>query len=134
MADEKVKRELTNEDLNKYNAAVEHYLRKFVVKNWNESMGVGGKYNEDVMLGNTGMSIEDIRQQLKAEVCVALQNFNPNYRTPEGLTVKESTFVFQHLFHRVGQMMKRLTKPKMGYGVFHSQVEQYTGDINNDKD
>ena len=121
---------LTDEDLNKYNAAVEHYLRKFVVKNWNESMAPGGKYNEDCMLGNTGMSIEDIRQQLKAEVCVALLNYKPDYRTPAGLSVKESTFVFQHLFHRVGQMMKRLTKPKMGYGVFHSQVEMYVGDIN----
>jgi len=118
----KTKRVLTNEDVMKYEALVEKYIRDSVVKNWNEAST--SKKCGDIALGNSGMSVNDIRQHLRAEVCVALQNYNPDYRTKEGRSVKESTFVFQHLFNRIGQMMKRLTKKRYGYGLWHSNLEE----------
>ena len=116
------KRTLTNEDLTKYDPMVEKYIRDSVVKNWNEAQL--GKNSGDVSLGNTGMSLNDIRQHLRTEVCVALHNYNPDYRTKENRSVKESTFVFNHLRFRVGQMMKRLTKKRYGYGVWSSNLEE----------
>lgn len=116
------KRKLTNEDVSKYENMVEKYIRDYVVKNWNEASTSKG--SGDISLGNTGMSLNDIRQHLRAEVCVALHNYNPDYRTKEGRSVKESTFVYQHLFNRIGQMMKRLTKKRLGYGVWHSNLEE----------
>lgn len=118
----KVKRKLSNEDVLKYEPMVEKYIRDSVVKNWNEADT--SKARGDVALGNSGMTVNDIRQHLRAEVCVALQNYNPDYRTKDGRPVKESTFVFQHLFNRIGQMMKRLTKKRYGYGVWHSNLEE----------
>jgi hypothetical protein len=116
------KRILTDEDVLKYEPMIEKYIRDSVVKNWNEAST--SKNRGDVSLGNSGLTINDIRQHLRAEVCVALQNYNPNYRTEQGLSVKESTFVFQHLFNRTGQLMKRLTRQKYGYGIWHSNIEE----------
>jgi len=118
----KTNRVLTNEDVLKYEPMVEKYIRDSVVKNWNEAST--NKNRGDVALGNSGLTVNDIRQHLRAEVCVALQNYNPDYRTKEGRSVKESTFVYQHLFNRIGQMMKRLTKKRYGYGVWHSNLEE----------
>jgi hypothetical protein len=115
-------RVITNEDVAKYEPMVEKYIRDYVLKNWNEASNAKGK--GDVFLGNTGMSVNDIRQHLRAEVCVALYNYNPDYRTKDGKTVKESTFVFGHLFNRIGQMMKRLTKKRYGYGIWMQNIEQ----------
>lgn len=115
-------RKLTNEDVLKYEPMVEKYIRDNVAKNWNEADTRKGR--GDVALGNTGLSLNDIRQQLRTEVCVALYNYNPDYRTKDGRSVKESTFVFQHLFNRCGQMMKRLTKKRYGYGVWHANIEE----------
>lgn len=119
-------RKVTNEDIKKYIPMVNKYLRDSVVKNWNEASTKKG--NDEITLGNTGMSIADIRQQLMTEVVVALQKFNPDYRTAEGKTVKESTFVFQHLFNRTGQLMKKLTKKRYGYGVWNSSIENVLGE------
>lgn len=118
----KQKRVVTNEDIKKYIPMVNKYLRDSVVKNWNEA----NMYAEDneVALGNTGMTMSDMRQQLYAELVVALQNYNADYRTKEGKSVKESTFVFQHLFNRVGQLMKKLTKKRYGYGMWGSNLEE----------
>lgn len=113
-----IKRKLTNEDVIKYEPMVEKFIRDSCMKNWNESK-TGGS---DAPLGASGYTLNDLRQHLRAEICIALQNFNPNYRTKEGRTVKESTFVFQHLTFRVGQLMKRLTKKRAGYGVRHNPV------------
>lgn len=115
-------RKLTNEDIIKYEPMIEKYIRDSVVKNWNEAST--SKNQGDISLGNSGLTVNDIRQHLRAEVCVALYNFNPDYRTKEGRSVKESTFVFNHLFNRVGQLMKRLTKKRYGYGVWHSNLEE----------
>ena len=115
-------RNLTNDDISKYEPMIEKYIRDSVIKNWNEANL--GKNNGETFLGNTGMCLNDIRQHLRAEVCVALYNYDPNFRTKEGRTVKESTFVFQHLFNRVGQMMKRLTKKRYGYGIWTSNLEE----------
>jgi hypothetical protein len=101
---------------------VEKYMRDSVKKNWNEASL--NKLQGDVTLGNSGMTMNDIRQHLRAEVCVALHNYNPNYRTKDGRSVKESTFIYQHLFNRIGQMMKRLTKKRYGYGIWHSNLEE----------
>lgn len=118
----KVKRKLTNEDVLKYEPMVESYIRDSVVKNWNEAST--SKSRGDVSLGNSGLTVNDIRQQLRAEVCVALHNYNPEYRTKEGRSVKESTFVMGHLSKRIGSMMKRITKKKFGYGVWTSNLEE----------
>lgn len=113
------KRRLSNEDVLKYEPMVEKFIRDSVMKNWNESR-TGGP---ETFLGNSGFSLDDIRQHLRTEVCVALQNYNPNYKTKEGRSVKESTFVYQHLTFRVGQMMKRLTKRRTGYGIRHNPFD-----------
>ena len=115
-------RKLTNEDVTKYDPLVEKYIRDFVVKNFNEASMKKGQ--GDISLGNTGTCINDIRQDLRAEVCVALYNYNPDYRTKEGRSVKELTFVFNHLFNRIGQKMKRLTKKKSGYGFWVQNIEE----------
>jgi len=119
-------RKVTDEDVQKYIPMVNKYIRDSVLKNWNEA---SNKHNDDeISLGNTGMSIADIKQHLFCEVVVALQKYNPEYRTAEGRSVKESTFVFQHLFNRTGQMMKKLTKRRYGYGVWSSSVEDLLND------
>ena len=137
-------RVVTNEDVKKYDRLVTKYLRDNVAKNWNEAtLSVS---QDEVGLGNTGMTMSDMRQHLMTEVVVALQKYNPNYRTkpryqknedgtetlddagntimvdPGGRSVKESTFVYQHLFNRCGQLMKRLTKKRYGYGVWSSEL------------
>jgi hypothetical protein len=121
MSEVKETRKVTNEDIKKYVPMVNKYLRDNVVKNWNEA--TLRKSDEDISLGNTGMSLADIKQHLFTEVVVALQKYNPDYRTAEGMPVKESTFVFQHLFNRTGQLMKRLTKRRYGYGIWQSSVD-----------
>jgi hypothetical protein len=126
----KSNRILTNEDISKYEPMVEKYIRDSVVKNWNEASTT--KSRGDVSLGNSGLTVNDIRQHLRAEVCVALYNYNPEYRTKEGKSVKESTFVFNHLFNRIGQLMKRLTKKRYGYGVWHSNLEETLWEVDVD--
>lgn len=123
-------RKLSNEDVAKYDPMVEKYIRDFVLKNWNEASNHKGQ--GDITLGNTGTCINDIRQDLKTEVCVALYNYNPEYRTKEGRSVKESTFVFNHLFNRIGQKMKRLTKKRYGYGLWHQNLEETFWETNED--
>ena len=115
-------RTLTNADIMKYESMIEKYIRDSVVKNWNEAST--SKNKGDIGLGNTGLTINDIRQHLRAEVCIALYNYDPSFRTKDGKSVKESTFVFRHLFNRTGQLMKRLTKKRYGYGVWHSNLEE----------
>lgn len=120
-------RVITNEDIKRYEAMIESYVRDYVVKNWNEASTA--KNSDEVSLGNSGYTIADIRQHLRAEVCIALTKYNPDYRTKEGRSVKESTFVFQHLFNRIGQLMKKLTKRRYGYGIWHSNVEEVLWEI-----
>ena len=119
-------RVVTNEDIKKYQRMVNMYINKYVVKNWNEARN--SKAAGEISLGNTGMSISDIKQHLYTEVVVALQKYNPDYRTKEGKSVLESTFVYQHLFNRCGQLMKRLTKKRYGYGIWTSNLEDVLGE------
>jgi hypothetical protein len=114
-------RAATNKDIKKYERMVNMYLKKYVVKNWNEASM--SKSNQDIMLGNTGMTMEDIKQHLMIEVCIAISKYNPDYETKEGRSVLESTFVYQHLFNRTGQLMKRLTKKRYGYGMWMSEIQ-----------
>jgi hypothetical protein len=123
----KSKRKLTNEDVKKYIPMVDSYIRRSVIKNWNEASMSSSK--QDVALGNTGLTIADIRQYLLMEVCVALGKYNPDYITEEGRSVKESTFIFTHIHNRGGQILKKLTKHRYGYGIWMSQVEQVVGDL-----
>ena len=122
----RTKRVVTDEDITKYEPMVERYIRENTIKNWSEARL--GKQNGEVSLGNTGMSLNDIRQYLRTEVCVALTNFNPDYRTKEGKTVKESTFVYGHLFKRLGSLMKRLTKKSYGYSVWSVPIDEVIGE------
>jgi hypothetical protein len=112
---------VTNDDVKKYMPLVEKYIRDNVVKNWNEANLQDGNF--DVSLGNSGMSISDIRQYLLTEVVVALQKYNPDYRTNEGAGVKEITFIYKHLFNRCGQLMAKLTLKKYGYGLWTQNLE-----------
>jgi len=123
-------RKVTDEDIKKYTAMVESYIRKSVVKNWREASS--SKDKQDVALGNTGWSMRDIRQYLLSEVFIALTKYKPNYRTKEGLSVKESTFVFTHIFNRGGQLLKRLTKKRLGYGSWSLQIEKVLKEIQGD--
>ena len=119
-------RVVTNEDIKKYTPMVNKYLRDSVQKNWNEA--TMSKNDDEITLGNTGMSMSDMRQHLYTELVVALQNYNPDYRTEDGRSVKESTFVFQHLFNRIGQLMKKLTKKRYGYSIWSCNLEEAIGD------
>lgn len=114
----KAKRKVTSEEIQAYEPMVEKFIRDSCVKNWTESR----KSPQDSFLGASGYSLQDLKQHLRTEIVIALQNYNPDYRTKEGRSVKESTFVYQHLTFRVGQMMKRLTKKRCGYGVRHNPV------------
>lgn len=122
----KAVREVTNEDVLKYQDMVNMYINDYVVKNWNEASNNKGQ--DEISLGNTGMSIADIRQQLYFEVVIAIQKYDPEYRTVEGKSVLESTFVYRHLFFRCGQLMKRLTKKRYGYGVWTANLEEVMGE------
>lgn len=113
-------RKITNEELKQFIPLVDSFINKYVKKNWVESFGARG---QERMLGNTGLTIADIRQQLLMEVCIALQNYDPNY-TVAGKPVQPLTFVYRHLMFRVGGMMKRITKKSYGYGVWISQIEK----------
>jgi hypothetical protein len=115
----KPKRKLCNDDILKYEPLVEKFIRDSCIKNWSESR----TSPHDSFLGNSGFSLNDIRQHLRTEICVALQNYNPEFRAANGRSVKESTFVYQHLTFRVGQMMKRLTKRRLGYGIRHNHID-----------
>ncbi len=153
MADEAKKKEVrvvTNADVEKYKNMVNMWISKSVVKNWNEASH--SKSLDEVSLGNSGMTMSDIRQHLMAEVVIAIQKYDPDYRTkpsykkdedkkfildengekimtdPGGRPVKESTFVYTHLFNRTGQLMKKLTKARYGYGVWNYNLEDVLGE------
>jgi hypothetical protein len=113
---------VTNDDLKKYERMVNMYISKHVIKNWRDA-SFQSKRTESA-LGNTGLSLSDIKQHLLTEVVVALQKYNPNYLTKDGKTVQESTFVYGHLNFRVGQLCKKLTHKRYGYGKWMTQLEQ----------
>lgn len=123
-------RQITDADIISYEPMVEKFMRDSVVKNWNEA-NLSRGYDE-ITLGNTGMTIADIRQHLRMQVCIAIQKFNPEYRTIENKTVKESTFVYRHLYNRIGQLMKRLTKKHTGYGIWTQNIEELLFEIERD--
>jgi len=108
-------RVVTNDDIMKYEPMIESWMRRSVRKNWNEA-DVNRK-NGDISLGNSGYTMNDIRQHLRAEIVIALKNYDPTKNT------KESTFIYGHLFKRVGQLMKKLTKRSMGYGIWMNNLE-----------
>lgn len=119
---------ITNEDISKYDAMVEKWIRDSVCKNWREASM--SKTYDEVSLGNTGMSMSDVRQFLRMQVFIALTKYNPEYRTKEGRSVKESTFVHLVLSSRIGQIMKKLTLKKIGYGVWSQNLEQTFNELN----
>ena len=115
------KRVVTDDDIKKYEPLVESFIRNNVVKNWNEASR--NPREGEISLGNTGRSLNDIRQFLRTEVFIALTKYNPDHITPDGKSVKELTFVHTHLFTRVGQLMKKLTKKSHGYGFWSSKID-----------
>lgn len=119
------KREVTNEMVVQYEQMVESFLKKSVVKNWNEADM--SKYKDEVSLGNSGWTMSDMRQYLLTEVFIALRNYKPEFKT------KESTFVYGHLSKRVGSLMKRLTNKGKGYGFWTSNIEEVLGEIDRDE-
>ncbi len=119
-------RKVTNKDVMKYKPMIESYIKKSVIKNWSEASI--SKKDQDISLGNSGLTMADIRQQLVLEVIIALQKYNPDYRTAEGRSVKESTFIYIHLFNRVSQLMKRHTQKRRGYGVWNTPLSKILGE------
>lgn len=112
---------VTDDDIKQYDKMITKWLRDSVVKNWNEANL--NKSESEVSLGNSGFTMADMRQHLYTELVIALQKYNPDYRTKDGRSVKESTFVYQHLYNRIGQLMKKLTKHKSGYGIWGMNLE-----------
>lgn len=112
---------VTNQDVKQYLPLIEKFIRDSVCKNWTESQHRSDE--QDVSLGNTGMSLDDFRQYLYSELVVGLQKYKPEYRTPSGQSVKESSFVYTHLSNRIGSLMKRMTKRRYGYGIWPSSYE-----------
>jgi hypothetical protein len=118
------KRKITNEDITKYEWMVDSFIQKHVVKNFNEARN-NPKTRDNIMLGNTGMTLGDIRQHLLTELVVALQNYKPDVMGgPTGRPVLESSFLHTHLQFRVGALMKKLTSNARGYARWHSQFEK----------
>lgn len=115
------KRTVTNEDIEKYTPLVTHWIKKAVLKNWNEA--TLNESQDEVSIGNTGMSMRDIRQYFMTELVVALQNYDPEYRDKKGNPVKELTFVYNHFFYRAGQLMKKKTRKAAGYGVWMTPID-----------
>lgn len=119
------KREVTDEMVLKYKQMVESFLKKSVIKNWNEADM--SQYKDEVTLGNSGWSMADVRQYLTTEVFIALRNYKEGHKT------KESTFVYGHLSKRVGSLMKKLTNKSKGYGFWSSNIEQVLGEIDREE-
>lgn len=119
------KREVTNDMILQYTQMVESFLKKSVVKNWNEADM--SQYKDEVTLGNSGWSMADMRQYLTTEVFIALRNYKEEYKT------KESTFVYGHLSKRVGSLMKKLTNKGKGYGFWSSNIEEVLGEIDREE-
>ena len=106
---------VTDEDIIRYEPMIEFWMKRSVEKNWNEASRE--KSRGDITLGNSGYTMNDIRQHLRTEIVIALKNYDPEKKT------KESTFIYGHLFNRVGQLMKKLTRKSMGYGVWMNNLE-----------
>ena len=118
------KRVVTNEDIKKYEGLVDAFINKHVIKNFNEAKN-NPKTRNNIMLGNTGMTLGDIRQHLLTELVIALQNYKPNViGGPTGKPVQEQSFVYGHLTFRVGALMKKLSSRARGYSFYHSQIEK----------
>jgi hypothetical protein len=117
-------RVVTNEDIKKYQPLINKFLRDSVTRNWNEARIKSREC--DISLGNTGMSMADFRQYLLTELVVALQKYRPDFKTAEGKSVKESTFLYTHLSNRIGSVCKRLTKRRFAYGVWMTNIDDLT--------
>jgi len=126
-------RQVTDGDMERYCAMVEYWIKKSVVKNWNEATISRMSGNDEITLGNSGLTIADIRQDIRMQIVVAIQKYDPNFRTAEGKSVKESTFVYKHLWNRVGQLMKKFTDRKRGYGVWRQNLEETLFENNPDQ-
>lgn len=120
-------REVTEADIKKYEAMIEHFIKDYVLKNWKEASL--SKKNDEISLGNSGYTVADFRQYLNTELFIALTKYNPDYRTKAGQSVKESTFVYKHLFNRLGQLLKKMVKRKRGYGVWTNNIEEVLWEI-----
>jgi myosin-crossreactive antigen len=117
-------RVISDGDVMKYEHMVDSWIRNSVLKNWNNvNMS---KRCIDMAIGNTGMTVADFRQYLMCEVVVALRNFNPNKGA------KESTFVYGHLFNRIGQLCKKLVKKSSGYGIWVSNIQEVLHEIDSE--
>jgi hypothetical protein len=119
------KRLVTNADVQSYEGLIEFFIRTHVIKNWREARS----RNNYQSLGNTACTLEDIRQILRYQVFLALQNYNPNFLV-NGNPVKESTFVYRHLWFKVGMLMKKLVRKANYYGIQMSSFEDIGGRLN----
>ena len=120
-------RVVTSQEVMKYYPLVQKFIRDSVVRNWTETNQYMSE-DEEMILGNTSMSLADFRQYLLSEVVVALQKYDPNYRTRDGKSVQELSFVHTHLSNRIGGLLKKLTKTRQGYGIWKTDIDEIIGD------
>lgn len=122
-------RVITNEDIKQYEPMIEYFIRESVLKNWNEA--AANKYNGDMLLGNSGWTLNDMRQYMRGEVFIALRNYDPNRTNSEGKHAKESSFIHTQLWSRISQILIKLTRKTQGYGIFHTNIEDFLNDPKN---
>jgi len=109
------KRKVTDKELMEFKRIVDHFISKMVLKCWKGSSLAKDK--ENCVLGNTGMTVSDVRQYLLLETFIALSNFKEDRNT------KPSTFVYKHLTFRTSQLLTSLCSKRRGYGISHSEID-----------
>jgi len=120
---------VSNEDVMKYFPMVRSCINNILIKNWNQP-----KKQKDVILGNTGSTIEDFEQILLLEVALSLYNFNNDFITKEGQTVKESTYVFRCLYNKSCILIdKYIKRKKRGYGAHIVSLDSLMTSLNSEE-
>jgi hypothetical protein len=80
-------------------------LLQGIPKTWNDCHGY------ESSIGNTGYSLADVKQHLILELFVGLTKYDPTRGAAE------STFIYRHLFNRIGVFYKKYTAKGKGYGI-----------------
>ena len=107
---------LTNADIQKYVPLVEKVIREYV------KLDCFGKMQG--IIKSTGWDEEDFRQHMMMELCIALKNYKGDYITSGGSSVKEITFVYGHLYKKISQQIRQLSKEKRGYSKNFNNPEE----------
>jgi hypothetical protein len=113
---------ITNEDILKYEDMISYFIKNMVIKNFSMQRPISTSEVES-MLGNSGLTLEDIRQNMRVEVFKALSNYDKGIAGHEGRVAKESTFVYGHLWKRFGSLLNKITGKGAGYNVSVTNID-----------